>query len=122
MTRVGVILPQTEIGADPGVILEYARAVEQLNFSHIGVFEHVVGAQPRPGWDGLYTVDDAFHEPFVLFAFLAGATTSIEFATYVLVLPQRPTALVAKQAAELAILSGNRLRLGVGSGWNEIEY
>ncbi|MBW4717748.1 LLM class F420-dependent oxidoreductase [Saccharothrix obliqua] len=121
--RIGAVFPHTEIGSDPGAIRTWAQEVERLGFHHVLAFDHVVGADPakRPGWRG-YTSRDAFHEPLVLFGFLAGVTSTLELATGVLVLPQRQTALVAKQAAEVHLLSGGRLRLGVGIGWNEVEY
>ena len=121
--RIGAVFPQTEIGDDPAVIRAWARAVEDMGYRHILAFDHVLGAavHTRPGWRG-YSSDDAFHEPFVLFGFLAAVTSEIELVTGVLVLPQRQTALVAKQAAEVDVLSGGRLRLGVGVGWNRLEY
>ena len=122
--RVGVVFPQTEIGADPGAVREYAQAAESLGFDHILSYEHVLGANAasRPGWSGAYQLQDNFHEPFVLYGFLAGITQSIELATGILILPQRQTVLVAKQAAALDVLSQGRLRLGIGIGWNEVEY
>ncbi len=122
--RVGVVLPQLEIGNDPGKIKEYAQAAESLGYSTIVAFDHVLGAHPdRPGgWQGPYTHESAFHEPFVLFGFLAAVTRRIEFAPGVIILPQRQTALVAKQAAEIDVLSGGRFRIGVGLGWNRVEY
>jgi probable F420-dependent oxidoreductase len=122
--RIGMVFPQREIGDDPLLIRDYAQAAEGLGYSHLLVFEHVlgVGLGSRPDWRGPYDVDDTFHEPFVLFGYLAGLTTRIELATGVIVLPQRQTALVAKQAAQVDVLSGGRLRLGVGVGWNEAEY
>jgi probable F420-dependent oxidoreductase len=121
--RVGCVVPQQSLGTDPEAIAGWARAVEDLGFAYLDVFDHVLGADvsDRPDWPGPYTVDHAFHEPFVLYAFLA-AHTGIDLATGVLVLPQRPTALVAKQAAELDVLSGGRVRLGVGIGWNPVEH
>ncbi len=121
--RIGAVFPQTEIGDDPTVIRAWARAVEDMGYRHILAFDHVLGAGvgTRPGWRG-YTSDDTFHEPFVLFGYLAAVTSEIELTTGVLVLPQRQTALVAKQAAEVDVLSGGRLRLGVGVGWNQVEY
>jgi len=121
--RVGVVFPQTEIGADPVAIRDYAQAVEGQGFGHIVVFDHVVGADPRahPGWSGPYDVDSLFHEPFVLYGYLA-ALTSLELVTGVIILPQRQTALVAKQAAEVDVLTEGRFRLGVGLGWNAVEY
>ncbi len=121
--RIGVTFPQTEIGADPGAIREYAQAAEDLGYAHILAYDHVLGADPakREGWRG-YTHREMFHEPFVLFAYLAAITQKVEFVSGVIILPQRQTALVAKQAAEVDVLSGGRLRLGVGVGWNPVEY
>ncbi len=120
--QVGVTFPQNEIGADPIVIRDYAQAVEGLGYKHLVVFDHVLGADitNRPGWKG-YTYRDMFHEPFVLFGYLA-ALTHLELVPAVIILPQRQTALVAKQAAEVDILTGGKLRLGVGVGWNPVEY
>src|SRR5688500_2391031 len=122
--KIGVVLPQTEIGNDPGAIRAYAEAVEGMGFTHILVFDHVLGANPeRPGgWKGPYTYRHAFHEPFVLFGFLAAATRKVEMVSGIIILPQRQTALVAKQAAAVDVLTGGRLRLGVGIGWNHVEY
>ncbi|MGH7795828.1 MAG: LLM class F420-dependent oxidoreductase [Candidatus Binatia bacterium] len=122
--RVGVVFPQTEIGSDPGAIKDYAEAAEQLGFRHLLVYDHVIGANPasRPGWHPPYTYLDTFHEPFVLFGYLAGVTQQLELVTGILILPQRQTVLVAKQAAALDVLSGGRLRLGIGIGWNPVEY
>jgi probable F420-dependent oxidoreductase len=121
--RYGCVLPQQALGTDPGAIAAWARAVEGLGFSYLDAFDHVLGADVagRPGWPGPYTVDHAFHEPLVLYGFLA-AHVGIELATGVLVLPQRQTALVAKQAAEVDLLTGGRFRLGVGIGWNPVEH
>lgn len=120
--QVGVTFPQNEIGADPIVIRDYAQAVEGLGYSHLVVFDHVLGADTTncPGWKG-YTYRDMFHEPFVLFGYLA-ALTHLELVPAVIILPQRQTALVAKQAAEVDILTGGKLRLGIGVGWNPVEY
>src|SRR6266852_2190844 len=120
--QVGVTFPQTEIGADPVVIRDSAQAVEVLGYNHLVVFDHVLGADPtnRPGWKG-YTYRDMFHEPFVLFGYIA-ALTHLELVPAVIILPQRQTSLVAKQAAEVDILTGGKLRLGVGVGWNPVEY
>jgi probable F420-dependent oxidoreductase len=122
--KVGVVLPQTEIGADPTGVRDYAQAVEEMGYTHILAYDHVLGAstENRPDWRGPYTTADMFHEPLVLFGYLAGITTRLEFVTGILILPQRQTALVAKQAAEVDVLSGGRLRLGVGIGWNQVEY
>ncbi len=121
--RIGVIFPQLEIGADPGVIREYAQTADGLGYNHLLVYDHVLGADVtnRPGWRG-YTHADQFHEPFVLFGFLASVAPKLELVTDVIILPQRQTALVAKQAAEVDVLTGGKLRLGVGTGWNEVEY
>ena len=122
--RIGVVFPQTEIGSDPAAIRDYAQTAEGLGFSHVLAYDHVLGANPdRPeGFTGPYTYQTPFHEAFVLFSYLAGLTEQLEFVTGVLILPQRQTALVAKQAASLDVLSGGRLRLGVGLGWNKVEY
>jgi probable F420-dependent oxidoreductase len=122
--HIGVVFPQVEIGADPGAIRDYAQAVEAMGYTHILTFDHVLGANPdRPGgWKGPYTYRHPFHEPFVLFGFLAAATRRVELVTGILILPQRQTALVAKQAAAVDVLSAGRLRLGVGVGWNAVEF
>ncbi len=122
--KIGVVFPQTEIGSDPAAIRDYAQTAEGLGYSHVLAYDHVLGANPnRPGgWDGPYTFQTPFHEVFVLFSYLAGITRRLELVTGILILPQRQTALVAKQAASLDLLSGGRLRLGVGLGWNEVEY
>ena len=122
--RFGVVFPQTEIGTDPITIRDYAQTAEELGYHHILAYDHVIGANPqsRPGWRAPYTHRDTFHEPFVLFGYLAGLTQKIELVTSIIILPQRQTVLVAKQAAALDVLSGGRLRLGVGIGWNPVEY
>jgi probable F420-dependent oxidoreductase len=124
MTHFGAVLPQIEIGADPADIRTYAQTVESLGYDYILAYDHVLGANPeRPGgWNGPYTFRETFHEPMVLYGYLAGITQRLELVTGVLILPQRQTALVAKQAAQVDLLSGGRLRLGVGIGWNEVEY
>src|SRR5688572_2976839 len=113
--RVGAVFPQLEIGADPGVIATYARTVEELGYDHLVIFDHVLGADSsRPGgWTGVYDHRSMFHEPFVVFGYLAGITSRMKLATAVIVLPQRQTALAAKQAAEADVLSRGRLILGV---------
>lgn len=122
--EIGVVFPfpQSEIGADPFLIRDFTQAVEGLGYSHLAVSEHVLCADPtnRPGWEG-FTHRDMFHEPFVLFGCLA-ALTHLELLSEVLILPQRQTVLVAKQTAEVDILSGGKLRLGVGVGWVPMEY
>ncbi|MET0451664.1 MAG: LLM class F420-dependent oxidoreductase [Mycobacterium sp.] len=122
--RVGVVFPQTELGGDPGAVRAYANRVEELGYRHILVYDHVVGADPavHDGWNGPYDVHTTFHEPLVMFGYLAAITESVELVTGVVILPQRQTTLVAKQAAEVDLLSGGRLRLGIGIGWNAVEY
>lgn len=122
--QIGVVFPQTEIGDDPAKVRDWAQAAEDLHYDHILAFDHVLGANKasRPDWRGPYSADDTFHEPFVLFSYLAGITERIEFTTGIVILPQRQTVLVAKQAAALDVLSGGRLRLGIGIGWNEVEF
>jgi probable F420-dependent oxidoreductase len=123
--RIGVAFPSTEVGNDPVVIRDFAQTAEGLGFAHILVYDHILGVV-REGRDrplaGVHSITTPFHEAFVLIGWLAALTSRIEFATGVLVLPQRETALVAKQAAEIDILSGERLRLGVGTGWNYVEF
>lgn len=122
--RVGVVFPQTELGGDPGAVRAYGQRVEELGFTHLLAYDHVVGADPEvhAGWNGPYDIRTTFHEPLVMFGFLAAITQSLELVTGVVILPQRQTALVAKQAAEVDVLSGGRLRLGIGIGWNAVEY
>ena len=122
--NLGAVFPQTEYGADPAAVRDYAQTVEGLGLTHVLAYDHVLGADPagRGEWGRRYTHKDAFLEPFVLFSYMAGFTREIEFTTGIIILPQRQTALVAKQAATLDVLSGGRLRLGVGLGWNKIEY
>ncbi len=121
--HIGVVFPQTEIGADRAVIRAYAQRVEELGFSHVLAYDHVLGADPavHEPWSGPYDVDTTFHEPFVLFGYLA-ALVAMELVTGIIILPQRQTALVAKQAAEVDLLTNGRFRLGVGLGWNAVEY
>ena len=122
--RVGVTLPQTEMGTDPIAIGDYVRAIEDLGYDHIQCLDHVLGANSasRPEWRGPYDHEDLIHEPLILYGFLAGITRKVELVTAIVILPQRQTALVAKQAAEIDVLSGGRLRLGIGIGWNEVEF
>ncbi len=123
--KIGVVFPQVEIGNDPAAIRDYAQAVEAMGYTHILTFDHVLGANhaSHPGLQGRpYTHKHPFHEPFVLYGFLAAATRRVELVTGILILPQRQTALVAKQAAAVDVLSGGRLRLGVAVGWNFVEY
>jgi probable F420-dependent oxidoreductase len=122
--QIGVVFPQTEFGHQPQAILDYAQTAEGLGYSHILAYDHVLGANPnRPGgWKGPYTHLSPFLEPFVLFSFIAAVTHTIGLTTGILILPQRQTVLVAKQSATLDVLSGGRLRLGIGLGWNEVEY
>lgn len=127
--KLGVVFPQTEIGTDPAAIRDYAQAVEEAGYHHLLVYDHVLGALPER-FEGAslgfrrppYTHESPFHEPMVLFGYLAGLTRRLELVTGILILPQRQTALVAKQAAAVDVLSGGRLRLGVGIGWNFTEY
>ena len=123
--KIGTVFPHQEIGDDPIVIRDWAQAAEDLGYSHILAYDHVLGAVHdgrEPALLGPYDEEDAFHELFVLFGYLAACTIRVELVTGVLILPQRQTALVAKQATEVDILSGGRLRLGVGTGWNYVEY
>jgi probable F420-dependent oxidoreductase len=123
--EIGVVYPQIELGGDPVAVRRFGTAVEDLGFDHLLTYEHVLGAvhaDRTPELTGPYTEDDPFHDPFVMFAYLAAITERIKFATGILVLPQRQTALVARQAADVDLLSGGRLRLGVGVGWNHVEY
>jgi probable F420-dependent oxidoreductase len=123
--QIGVVYPQTELRGDPSAVPRIGRAVEELGFDHLLSYDHVLGAvhaNRTPELTGPYTEHHPFHDPFVMFAYLAGITERIGFTTGILVLPQRPTALVARQAADVDLLSGGRLRLGVGIGWNYVEY
>jgi probable F420-dependent oxidoreductase len=121
----GLIFPTAEIGTDPAVIRDYAQAAEDLGYAHIMAYDHVVGAPHEgrdPPLDGPYTENDPFHEPVTLLAWLAAITKRVRIATGILILPQRQTVLVAKQVAQLDLLSGGRMLLGVGTGWNPVEY
>lgn len=123
--KIGVTFPQTRFDGDPVAVRDFAQAAEELGYAHILVYDHVLGAEHAgrdPKLWGPYTENDPFHEPLVLFGYLAAITSRIELGTAVLILPQRQTALVAKQAAEIDLLSGGRFRLGVGLGWNYVEY
>ena len=121
--RIGVVFPQTELGGDVGAVRAYGQGVASLGFTHLLAYDHVVGADPAvyQGWDGPYDLHTTFHEPFVMFGYLA-AVTSLELVTGIIIAPQRQTALLAKQAAEVDLLSEGRFRLGLGIGWNRVEY
>lgn len=122
--RIGVVFPQTEFGNDPIALRDYAQAIEEMGYQHILAYDHVLGADTatRPDWRGPYTSETSFHEPFILFGYLAALTRQVELVTGIIILPQRQTVLVAKQAAEIDVLSGGRLRLGIGVGWNPVEF
>ncbi|MDE2694943.1 MAG: LLM class F420-dependent oxidoreductase [Chloroflexota bacterium] len=121
--QIGVTYPQLELGADPAAIRDFAQAAEQAGYDYLLAYDHVLGADPsKHDLSGPYTHESLFHEPFVLFGYMAGLTERIELVTGIIILPQRQTALVAKQAAEVDILSGGRLTLGIGIGWNQVEY
>ena len=123
--RIGAIFPQAEISPDPGAIREFAQAAEELGYSHLFIADHVLGADPQyhPYFaSSSYTHQSVMHEPFALMGYLSAITKSLELVTGILILPQRQTVLVAKQAAEVDVLSGGRLRLGIGVGWNHVEY
>ena len=122
--KYGVVFPQIEFGNDPEAIKDYAQAAEGLGYDYLLVYDHVLGAHPQrePRLTGPYTHDHPFHEPMVLFGFLAAVTRRLQLTTGIIILPQRQAVLVAKQAAEIDVLSGGRLRLGVGLGWNYVEY
>lgn len=123
--KLGLVYPQIELGGDPEAVRTLGRGAEQLGYDYLLAYDHVVGAEHAdrepPLW-GPYTENDPFHDPFVLFSYLAGMTETLEFASGVIILPQRQTVLVAKQAADLDLLSGERFRMGVGVGWNYVEY
>jgi probable F420-dependent oxidoreductase len=122
--EIGVVFPQTEFGTDRIALRDYTQAVEGMGYTHVMAYDHVLGANPdRPGgWRGPYTYQSSFYSPFLLFSFMAAITDALGFVTGILILPQRQTALAAKQAATLDVLCGGRFRLGVGVGWNEVEY
>jgi len=117
------VFPQTEIGGDRGAVRAYGQRVDELGFTHLLAYDHVLGADPavHQPWTGPYDIDTTFHEPFVVFGYLA-ALTSLELVTGIIILPQRQTALVAKQAAEVDLLTNGHFRLGIGLGWNAVEY
>jgi probable F420-dependent oxidoreductase len=121
--QLGALLPLGDIGGEPLVVREFAQAAENIGYDFVEAPDHVLGvnAASRPGWDR-NTSEDLFHDPFVLFGYLAGCTAKLGFSTGVLILPQRQTVLVAKQAASLDVLCGGRFRLGIGVGWNEVEF
>jgi probable F420-dependent oxidoreductase len=120
--KLSALFPTRDIGTDPAKIRDFAQAAEGLGFDGIEVADHVFGAAPRGDWKPTYSELDPFHETFTTMAFIAAVTRKIELVSGVLILPQRQTGLVAKQAAQVDILSGGRLRLGVGVGWNHVEY
>ena len=121
--RIGAVYPQIEVGEDPGAAKAFAQAVEEMGYDHVLAFDHVVGGNPETHeLKGIYTCKDAFLEPFVMYAWMAAVTERIEFITGILISPQRQTVLIAKQAATLDFLSGGRFRLGIGVGWNDVEY
>ena len=122
--KIGVVYPQTEVQPDPGWTRAFAERIESLGYDHVLAYEHVLGVDPKnpEAVRGPYGIEDTFLSPLPLFSFMAGVTQKLEFVTGILVLPQRDAVLVAKQAATLDVLSGGRLRLGVGVGWNAAEY
>lgn len=120
--QLNAMFPTRDIGSDPAKIREWAQAAEDLGFAYIEVPDHVFGAAARDGWTPRYDEKDPFHETFVTLGFLAAVTKKIRLSSGILIAPQRQTGLIAKQAAEVDLLSGGRLRLGIGSGWNHVEY
>ena len=122
--KIGAVYPQIELAGDPDAVRRYALATEALGYDHLLAYDHVLGASHdrEPKLWGPYTDRDPFHDPFIMFAYLAGITRKLEFTTGVIILPQRQTALVAKQVADLDLLSGERLRFGIGVGWNYAEF
>ncbi|MBM4419243.1 MAG: LLM class F420-dependent oxidoreductase [Chloroflexi bacterium] len=122
--RFGVVFPQTEVGPDRAIVRDYTRAIVEMGYTHLIAYDHVLGADisQRPDWSGPYSHRSQFHEPFVLFGYVSALAPELELVPSVIILPQRQAVLVAKQAAEVDVLSGGRLRLGVGIGWNEVEY
>ena len=122
--KLGVTFPQNIIGGDPAVVRDFAQTAEGLGYAHLVAYDHVLGVNPAAylDWRGPYTSQDLFHDPFTLFSYIAGITERIELSPQIVILPQRQAVLVAKQAASLDVLSSGRLRLGIGIGWNEVEY
>jgi probable F420-dependent oxidoreductase len=122
--KIGVVFPQTEVGPDAAGVRAYAEAVQALGFEHLEVYDHVVGADPagHPGWSGPYDINSQFHEPMVVFGYIAAIAARLELVSSIIILPQRQTVLVAKQAAEVDVLTSGKFRLGVGIGWNAVEY
>ena len=120
--QLSAMFPTRDIGTDPARIRDWAQAAEDLGFAYIEVPDHVLGAAPREGWTPNYDHTDPFHETFVTLGFLAAVTRKVRLSTSILIAPQRQTALIAKQAAQVDVLSGGRLRLGIGVGWNHVEY
>ncbi len=123
--ETGVVYPQIELRGDPDAVRRIGTAAEDLGFDHLVAYDHVLAAEHadrEPALTGPYDENDPFHDPLVLFAYLAGRTERLAFTTGVIILPQRQTVLLARQAADVALLSGNRLRVGVGVGWNWVEY
>ena len=123
--KAGVVYPQIELGGDTRAVKTFAQAAEDLGYDHIVIYDHVLGAVHagrEPKLTGPYKETDPFHEPLVTYAYLAGITKKLELVTGVIILPQRQTALFAKQAADVDLFSDGRLRLGVGIGWNWVEY
>ena len=121
--QLGAVFPQTEIGSDPGAVRDFAVTAEELGYDYLLAYDHVIGADPSKHMlVGPYTHESLFHEPLVLFGYLAAITERMDLVTGILILPQRQTALVAKQVAEVDLLSGGRMILGVGVGWNQVEF
>jgi probable F420-dependent oxidoreductase len=122
--RLGAVFPQTEIGPDPAAVRAYAQGVQELGFVHLMAYDHVLGADrdTHTHLTGPYRAEDQFHEIMVLFGYLAGLLPGMELVTGVVIAPQRQAALLAKQAVEIDLLTGGRFRLGLGIGWNDVEY
>ena len=120
--QLGALLPLGDIGGNPAIVREYAQTAEGIGYDFIEAPDHVLGANPASAPEAERTGAGLYHDPFVLFGYLAGVTPNLGFSTGVLILPQRQTALVAKQAACLDALCGGRFRLGIGVGWNEVEF